>query len=110
MQYSHPLDGATGRELHNQAGLADTGLAPHQDDGRFAICGPHPCRLEGLQLLDPANQGRARHAAAHLAAIIPRDPPERNGARKEPATKHWEQASAHVRQVPDSGAHAAGPP
>jgi hypothetical protein len=55
------------------------------------------------KLLDAADEGRARHAAAHLAGIIPRDRPERNGARKEPATKDGEPVSIRVWQVPDSG-------
>src|SRR5512132_2517449 len=49
-----------GRQLGDQAGLADAGLAPHQDDGRFPICGPHPGRLQEPQLLDTADEGRAR--------------------------------------------------
>jgi hypothetical protein len=49
---------------------------PHKDDGRVAACGPLSGRLEGLELLDAADEGRARHAAAHLAEIIPRDRPE----------------------------------
>jgi hypothetical protein len=98
-----PIGGAAAGQLGDQAGLADAGLAPHQDDGRFPICGPSPGRLEGLELLDTANEGWARHAAAHLAGIIPRDRPEGNGGRKGSATKDGEQASAGVWQVPDSG-------
>ena len=75
-----PSPRATGRQFSKQAGLADAGLAPHQDDGRLAICGPLPGRLEGLQFLDAADEGRARYAAAHLAGIIPRDRPEGNDA------------------------------
>jgi hypothetical protein len=103
IQHPGPVGGTAGGQLGNQAGLADTGLAPHQDDGRLTICGPHPGRLQDLELLDTANQGRALHAAAHLAAIIPRDRPERNGGRKEPAPKDGERMSVRVRQVPDSG-------
>jgi hypothetical protein len=78
-QHPGPIRGAAGGQLGDQAGLAHPGLAPHQDDDRLAICGPPPGRLENLEFLDTANEGRARHAAAHLAAIIDRDPPERNG-------------------------------
>jgi hypothetical protein len=63
-------------QFGNQAGLADVGLAPQQDDGRLAICGSPPGRLKGLEYLDPADKGRARCAAAHLAGIIARDRPE----------------------------------
>jgi hypothetical protein len=73
-------DGA--EQFGDQAGLADAGLAPHQDDGRFPICGPPSSRLESLKLLDAADKGRAVHTAAHLAGIIPRDRPERNGGRR----------------------------
>jgi hypothetical protein len=69
---------------------------PHQDDDRLGICGPPPGHLEGLQLLDPADEGRARHAATHLAGIIPRDRPQGNGGRKEAATKDGAPASANV--------------
>ena len=102
-QHPRPVGGAAGGQFGDQAGLADAGLAPHQDDGRVPICGPPPGRLEELELLDAADEGRARHAAAHLAGIIPRDRPERNGGRKEPATKDGEPASVGVWQVPDSG-------
>jgi len=66
-----------------------TPARPHQDHGRLTICSPPPGRLEGLQLVDPADEGRARHAAAHLAGIIPRDRLKGNSARKEPATQRW---------------------
>ena len=79
VQHPNPVGGTTGSQLSKQAGLAHPGLAPHQDDDRLAICGPPPGRLENLELLNTANEGRARYAAAHLAAIIDRDPPERNG-------------------------------
>ena len=102
-QHPGPIGGATGGQLGHQAGLADAGLAPHQDDGRISVCGPHPGRLQELQLLDPADQGRALHAVAHLAGIIPRDRPERNGGRKEPAAIDGESVSVRVGQVPDSG-------
>jgi hypothetical protein len=76
-QHPGPVDGAAAGQLGDQARLADTGFAPHQDDGRVSICGPPPGCLEGLELLDAADKGRARHAAAHLAGIIPRDRPDR---------------------------------
>ena len=47
-KYSCPIGCAMARQLGAQAGLADTGLAPQQDDGRFSICGPHPGRLQDL--------------------------------------------------------------
>ena len=102
-QHPRPIRGATARQLRKQAGLADAGLAPYQDDGRIPICGPHPGRLQELQLLDTADQGRALHAVAHLAGIIPRDRPERNGGRKEPATKDGEAGDVGLWKVPDSG-------
>jgi hypothetical protein len=85
-QHPGPIRGACD-QLGDQAGLADTGLAPHQDDGRFAICGPPSGRLEGLELREAADEGGARHAAAHLAGIIARDRPEGNGGRTRPATR-----------------------
>jgi hypothetical protein len=108
-EHPHPVGGAAAGALRDQARLADTGLAPHQDDGRISVCDPLPGRLEDLQLLDAADEGRARHAAAHLAGIIPRDRPEGNGARKESAARDGELLSVSVWQVPDSGAHAAAP-
>jgi hypothetical protein len=42
------MGGAPSGEFGNQAGLADAGLAPHKDDGRLAICGPPPRRLQKL--------------------------------------------------------------
>jgi hypothetical protein len=102
-QHPHPNRGAAAGQLGDQAGLAHPGLAPHQDDGRVSICGPPPGRLQELQLLDAANQGRARHTAAHLAGIIPRDRPEGNGSRTGPATKDRERLGADVWHLPDSG-------
>ena len=97
-----PIAGAAARQLGNQARLADTGLAPHKDDGRFSICGPHPGRLQELELLDAADEGRAHDTAARLAGIIACDRPKRNGGGKEPATKHGGTGEAGVWQVPDS--------
>ena len=78
-QHPGPLGGTAGRQLGDKSRLADAGFAPHQDDGRVSIRGP-PCgRLEGLEFRDTADEGGARHAAAHLAGIIPRDRPEENG-------------------------------
>ena len=110
-QHSRPLGSAAGRQLGDQAGLANTGLAPHQDDSRVSICGPPPGRLQELQLLDPADEGRAAHAAAHLAGIIARDRPEGNGGRTSSATrcrmgsptKDGEPPLACVWHMPDSG-------
>jgi hypothetical protein len=45
-QHPGPVGGAAAGQLGDQAGLADAGLAPHQDDGRFAIRGPPPGRLQ----------------------------------------------------------------
>ena len=77
-QHPGPLGSAAGCHLGDQAGLADTGLAPHKDDGRYPICGPHSGRLQEFQLLDAAYEGRAAHAAFHLAGIIAPDRPEGN--------------------------------
>jgi hypothetical protein len=52
--------------------------------------------LAGHELLDAPDEGRARHAAAHLAGIIPRDRPQGNGGRKEAATKDGEPGSVNV--------------
>src|SRR5829696_4738937 len=78
---------------------------PDQDDGRFGICGPPPGGLEGLELLDAADEGGARHAAAHLAGIIARDRPEGNGGRKEPPANDGEPVAFARRQ---QAANAAG--
>jgi hypothetical protein len=102
-EHPHPGAGAAAGAFRDQARLADTGLAPHQDDGRISVCGPLPGRLEELQLLCAADEGGARDAAAHLAGIIARDRPEGNGRRTRSATKDREQTSADVWQVPDSG-------
>jgi hypothetical protein len=79
--------GATSGQLGDQARLADAGFAPQQDDGRFAGCGPHPGRLEDIQLLDAADECRARHAAAHLAGIIAPALPQGNGASRRATPK-----------------------
>ena len=92
-QHPGPVGGAAARQLGDQAGLADAGLAPHQDDGRVSICGPPPGRLQELQLLDAADEGGARHAAAHLAGIIPRDRPEGNGGRTGAGDQRWGAAT-----------------
>jgi hypothetical protein len=92
-QHPHPLGGAAARQLGDQTRLADTGFAPHQDDGRVGICGPPPGRLQELQLLHAADEDRARHATAHLAGIIPRDRPERNGGRMGGGDERWGAAT-----------------
>jgi hypothetical protein len=80
-QHPGPVGGATADQLGDQACLANPGLAPHQDDGRLGGCRPPPGRLKDLELLDAAHKGRAGHAAAHLAGIIPHARPEGNGGR-----------------------------
>ena len=108
-QHPRPVIGAAARQLGDQARLADTGLAPHQDDGRVSICGPPPGRLQELQLLDAADEDRARHAAAHLAGIIPRDRPEGNGGRMESATKDGEPPRRRRMAHAGFGRHGAAP-
>jgi hypothetical protein len=49
-----------------------------------------------VELLDTADEGRARHAAAHLAVIIARDRPEGNDGSKEPAPRDGEPASRNL--------------
>jgi hypothetical protein len=71
-QNPNPTRAAAGDQLGDQACLTDAGLAPHKNDSRLAVCGPHLCRFEKRELLDAAHKGWARHAAAHLAGIIPR--------------------------------------
>jgi len=56
-----------------------------------------------MQFLDAADEGRALHAVAHLAGIIPRDRRERNDGSKDPATKDREAGDAGLWKVPDSG-------
>ena len=46
-QHRVPVRGASD-QLGDQAGLADAGLAPHQDDSRVSICGPPPGRLQSF--------------------------------------------------------------
>ena len=67
----------------------------------------HRGRLEGLELLDAADEGRARHAAAHLAEIIPCVRPKRNGGRKEAATK--DGGTGEHRHMADGGFGRARP-
>jgi hypothetical protein len=55
-QHPGPLGGTAGRQFGDKAGLADTGLAPHQDDSRVSICGPPPGRIQEFQLLDAADE------------------------------------------------------
>ena len=102
-QHAGPVGSAAGGQLGHQASLAHTGLAPHQDDGRLAVCRPSQGRLEDMKLLDTADKGRAHHAAAHLAGIIPRDRPEGNDRRTRSATKAREWVSASIWNLPDSG-------
>jgi len=102
-QHPGPVGGAAARQLSNQACLADASLAPHQDDGRFAIYGPPSDRVEGLELLDTADESQARHAAAHLAGIILCDRSEGSAGRRGRRPKDGEPASAEVGTVPDSG-------
>jgi hypothetical protein len=104
----HPgsVGGTADLQLSDQACFADAGFAPHEDDGRFGGCGPPPGRIEGLELLDPADEGGARHTAAHLAGIIPRQRREGNGGAKGWATRDGEHAGADLWQMPDSGADA----
>jgi hypothetical protein len=71
-QQPGPVGGAAARQLSTQACLADASLAPHQDDGRFAICGPPSDRVEGLEFLDTADESQARHAAAISPGSSPR--------------------------------------
>jgi hypothetical protein len=47
------------------------------------------------------------HAAAHLAGIIPRDRPERNGGRKEPSDQRWGPGERARGAGAGFGAHAA---
>jgi hypothetical protein len=86
-QHAGPVGGAVGGQLGHQASLAHTGLAPHEDDGRLAVRRPYQGRLKDTKLLDTADKGRAHHAAAHLARIIPHDRSEGNGRRTGSATK-----------------------
>jgi hypothetical protein len=73
-QNPNPTRAAAGDQLGDQACLTDAGLTPHQNDSRLAVCSPHLCRFEKRELLSTADEGRARHPAAHLAGIIPPRP------------------------------------
>jgi hypothetical protein len=72
--------GAAAFQLGDQARLTHPSLAPQQDHGRFGVGGPHPGGLKGSQFLDAADEGGARHAAAHLGGIITSARPEESGA------------------------------
>jgi hypothetical protein len=108
-QHPGPVAGATGDQLGDEACLADTGLAPHQDDSRLGGCRPPPGRLEDPELPDAADEDRACHATAHLAEIIPRARPEWNGGRIGQRPKIWIQAALNVWHLPDSGGTSPGP-
>jgi hypothetical protein len=85
-KYPCPIGCAMARQLGAQAGLADTGLAPHPDDGRCSICGPHPGRLQdlsswtrptkvGLAMRSPISPGLSRGTGrSETAAVKSRRP------------------------------------
>ena len=50
--------------------------------------------LAGHELLDAADEGRARHAAAHLAGIIPRDRPQGTAAVRRQRPKMGSRAAS----------------
>ena len=69
-------------QLGKQSSLPPPASSPSPRHGQLGIYCRFPCRLEGLELLDAADKGRVRHAAAHLAGIIPPFRLEGNGRRE----------------------------
>jgi len=57
------------RQLGDEAGLADAGLAAEQDDRRLARAGTLEGRLQPAQLLGPSDEDRAAHPLGHAAIM-----------------------------------------